>query len=187
MKDQPNTSGTDPAQNMIVGTPKRNPHSLLTGAPGRNRGKTVELSGAEGGGFIEGGFRPTPRQIVLPPIDDVMPGSIYQDETGAEWKTIEGGFAFRRRWLLTETVTASEHAAARRKRLIWLILSLLAVGLSATSLFGVIPYPPATVRIPIWLLTVAGIFGFTSAWARAADRVASQIVAPAPPETSENL
>lgn len=132
----------------------------------------------ESGAFIQGGYRPSP--IVLPPIEDVMPGTFYQDETGAIWKAVTPGRAAGY-WLQMETVTAHEHAALKRRKYIYLGMTVLA-GLAgwlllSVGLFTELP-SPWDVFAP--LVAVVAIGGSFWAWHLATYRLARQLVVPAP-------
>lgn len=142
----------------------------------RNR-KTVMAEG-----FIQGGFLDRPVIVELPDAREVARGTVYQDaETGTIWKVINGGHPSGS-WLQAETVTASEHAALKRKRLIYLVATLAVTVLGYVILGGAFPLPPAPWNFLIFLAIGGGILGFLLAWMRTAKPLAAHIVAPAPDE-----
>ncbi|WP_152641701.1 hypothetical protein [Microbacterium hydrocarbonoxydans] len=133
----------------------------------------------EPGAFVEGGYKPQP--VALPPIDSVQRGTVYQDETGTIWRAVLGGSP-EGHWLRIEPVTAAEHAALKRKRLIYLVAGLAATAVGWAIIIGVMQLPPGPPTF-LTLFAVAGaILGFVWAWHRATVRLAAQIVAPAPGE-----
>lgn len=93
-------------------------------------------------GFVQGGFRERPVTVELPDAREVVRGTVYQDaETGTIWKAINGGHPTAS-WLQAETVTASEHAAMKRKRLIYLVATLTVTCSDTSSSAGSHSRPP---------------------------------------------
>ncbi|CAD6016174.1 hypothetical protein [Agreia sp. COWG] len=133
-------------------------------------------------GFIEGGLTSRPIIIELPPIAEVLPGSVYQDaETGTIWKAINGGLPVGR-WVQAETVTASEHAELKSKRLIYLLVALAATVFSWTVLAGAFPLPPAPWNVLILLALIGMLAGYGWLCLRTDRAIASHLVAPSPEE-----
>lgn len=129
-------------------------------------------------GFIRGGYRPSPVIPDLPPIQDVEFGTVYQDaETGTLWKAVPGGEGS---WLKVEVVTATEHAAVKKKRLTYILVLVAAVVFAWLFLGGILPQTPApwSFLVPLGLALV--IFLCMSGWLGTAKILAARFVAPGP-------
>jgi len=155
----------------------------------RERESTMDNDNELPGVFVSGGYRPKPPvPPLLPPISEVMHGTLYQADDGSLWRahtraTNPAEFFERAEWVRVEIVTAEHHRRTQQTAWAWLANLALPFVVFACWMGGLFATPgPTYTLLMLGVLIVYALVAFT-VYVRTAYRLKRQLVAPNTAET----